>query len=125
MDDKPEKKNIWKEFTGAFALTFFNEFNRVHHGKNVWQALFSALFTALLLAMEAHITRGKKKQVQWKYIGLFALTFAVTFLIERQRMGPGTEWTTILSNSLTPAIWVSAILFLISYMWRQAEGQTE
>lgn len=125
MDNEPEKSRFPKEFAGAFALTFFNEFNRIHHGKNVWQAVFSALFTALLLAMEAHITRGKKKQIKWKYIALFALTLVFTFLIERQRMGHNTEWKTILSGSLTIAIWVSAMLFLISYLWREAEGQNE
>ena len=125
VDKMPEKKKFSKEFAGAFALTFFNEFNRIHHGKNVWQALFSALFTALLLAMEAHITRGEKTRVKWKYAGLFALTLAATFLIERQRMGPGKEWTTVLSNSFTIAIWISALLFLVSYLWRRTEGQTE
>lgn len=125
MDREPEKNRFPKEIAGAFALTFFNEFNRIHHGKNLWQALFSAFFTALLLAMEAHITRGKKKQIQWKYIALFALTLVFTFLIERQRMGHSAEWTTILSNSLTIAIWVSGMLFLISYLWREAEGQNE
>jgi DMSO/TMAO reductase YedYZ heme-binding membrane subunit len=125
MDENPEKKKLWKDFAGAFALTFFNEFNRIHHGKNLWQALFTAFFTALLLGMEAHITRGKKKQAQLRNFGLFAFIFAIVFLIERQRMGPGAEWITILSNSLTPAIWISAMLFLTSYLWRQAEGQTE
>jgi len=125
VDDKPDKRRFPKEFLGAFALTFFNEFNRLHHGANIWQALFSAFFTALLLAIAAHITRGKKKQVQWKYFGIFALTFAFTVLMVRQRMGPAARWTEIFSSSLTVAIWICAMLFLISYFWRQAEGQAE
>jgi hypothetical protein len=125
MDDKPEENRFPKEFAGAFALVFFNEFNRILHGANMWPAFFPALFTALLLGLEAHITRGEKKQVKRKYFGYFALTLAATFLIERQRMGHDVKWIAILSNSLTIAIWISAMLFLISYMWKQAEGQAE
>ena len=125
MDDESKKNQFPKEFLGAFALTFFNEFNRIHHGASLWRALFTAFFTALLLAMEAHITRGKKKQTQWTFGGLFTLALAICFLFERQKMGPGAHWTEVLSNSFTIAIWVSAFFFLASYFWRQAEGEPE
>jgi hypothetical protein len=125
MDEKSEKYRFPKEFAGAFALTFFNEFNRIHHGANAKQAILSSFITALLLAMMAHVTRGKKRQMQWKYAGLFGISLAIAFLIERQKMGNSAHWPAILSSSFTIAIWISAALFLMSAMWREAEGQTE
>jgi di/tricarboxylate transporter len=125
MDDKPEKKKSVQEFAGALAVAFFNEFNRVHHGSSITHKVLVALLTALPLAVIAHLTRGKKNQIHWKYVGLFGMSFALALLIAWQRAGYHAGFTHLLSDSFTIAVWIAAISILLTYMWRQAEGQTE
>ena len=124
MDDKPEKKKSVQEFAGALAVAFFNEFNRVHHGSSITHKVLVALLTALPLAVIAHLTRGKKNQIHWKYVGLFGMSFALALLIAWQRAGYHAGFTHLLSDSFTVAVWIAAVAILLTYMWRQAEGQT-
>ncbi len=125
MDDKSEQKRPIKEFAGALAIAFFNEFSRAHHGSSIMHRVFVALITALPLAIIAHLARGKKKQIHWKYVGLFGVSFALALLIEWQRAGHSSGFTQLLSGSFTIAVWIAATAILLTYMWRQAEGQTE
>ncbi|MGD0740824.1 MAG: hypothetical protein ABR957_14620 [Terracidiphilus sp.] len=125
MDDNPEKKRSIKEFAGALAVAFFNEFNRAHHESSIKHRVFVALLTTLPLAIIAHLVRGKKKQIHWKYVGLFGASFALALLIEWQRTGRHAAFTQLLSGSFTIAVWIAATAILLSYMWREAEGQTE
>jgi len=125
MDDKSENKRPIKEFAGALAVAFFNEFNRAHHESSIKHRVFVALLTTLPLAIIAHLVRGKKKQIHWKYVGLFGASFALALLIEWQRTGRHAAFTQLLSGSFTIAVWIAATAILLSYMWRAAEGQTE
>jgi hypothetical protein len=125
MDDKPEKKKSIQEFAGALGLAFFNEFNRTHHGSSITHKIFVALLTALPLAVIAHLTRGKKNQIHWKYVGLFGMSFALALLIAWQRAGHHAAFPQLLSDSFTIAVWIAATAILLTYMWRQAEGQPE
>jgi di/tricarboxylate transporter len=125
MDDNPEKKRSIKKFAGALAVAFFNEFNRAHHESSIKHRVFVALLTTLPLAIIAHLVRGKKKQIHWKYVGLFGASFALALLIEWQRTGRHAAFTQLLSGSFTIAVWIAATAILLSYMWREAEGQTE
>jgi di/tricarboxylate transporter len=125
MDDKPEKKKSIQDFAGALALAFFNEFNRVHHGTSIKHKILVALLTAVPLAVIAHFTRGKKNQIHWKYVGLFGVSLALAMLIAWQRAGHHAGFSQLLSESFTIAVWIAAISILLTYMWRQAEGQTD
>jgi di/tricarboxylate transporter len=125
MDDKSEKKRPIKEFAGALAVAFFNEFNRAHHESSITHRVLVALLTALPLAVIAHLTRGKKNQIHWKYVGLFGMSFALAMLIAWRRVGYHARFFQLFSDSFTIAVWIAAIAILLTYMWRQAEGQTE
>lgn len=125
MEDKSEQKRPIKEFAGALAVAFFNEFNRAHHDSSITHRIFIALLTALPLAIIAHLVRGKKKQIHWKYVGLFGVSFALALLFEWQKAGHPAGLTQLLSSSFTIAVWIAATAILLTYMWRQAEGQTE
>ena len=125
MDEKSEKKRPFKEFAGALAVAFFNEFNRVHHGSSMTHRALVALLTALPLAVIAHLTRGKRNQIHWKYVELFGVSFALALLIAWQRTGYHAGFFQLFSDSFTIAVWIAAAAILLTYMWRQAEGQTE
>ena len=125
MDDKSEKKRPLGEFAGALAVAFFNEFNRANDESSIKHRVFVALLTAVPLAVIAHLTRGKNKQINWKYVELFGASFALALLIEWQKTGRHAPFTQLLSGSFTIAVWIAATAILLTYMWRQAEGQTE
>ncbi len=125
MVNQSGKQNSAKEFAAALGVAFLNELNRVHHGLSMRQAALTAFLTALPLAVIVHLARGRKKQINWSYIGLFAVSFALSLLIQWQNTGHRAEFTQLLSNSFTLAVWIAAITILRTYMWQRAEGQIE
>ena len=125
IDDEPEKKRTVGEFAAALAVAFFHEFTGVHHQSSITRRVLIALVTALPLAVLAHFGRNKKKQINWKNVEIFVASCALALLIEWHRVGSGTPFSHVLSDSFTIGVWIAATVILFTYMWQQAEGQTE
>jgi|SRR5579863_7892134 len=123
-----ETKKDFLTFLRELAVTFLGAFGaeigQLHHGKSLTQVILSTFLFALPIALSAHLVRGQKKQFRWKGFVLFLLVLAACMAFDWQKSGhrfdPGT-----FNRTFLVAIWISAIVTAVAYLWRQAEGQDD
>lgn len=120
-------KGRWK-FVRELAVAFFGAFGaemrQLHHGKTLIQVILAAFLIALPIALSAHLVRGEKKKFRWKECLLFLLVLAACIAFDWQRSGHSFDPAT-LDRTLMIAIWISAVVTAVAYLWRQAEGRDE